>query len=235
MTFGSTSLATSGGSWGDMFVAKLSSSGSWQWAVQVGSSSGVTGWGIAIDSSGDAYVSGTFNETTFGSTSLTSSGSGDMFIAKLSSSGSWHWAVKAGSSGGDGGYDIAIDSSGDAYVSGSFIAIHQDQDMDGFNNTNDRCHDGVINWISDSSNDFDSDGCRDVDEDDDDDNDGIIDSSDSCQKGVLGWTPDLSTDYDTDGCRDVDEDDDDDNDGITDVVILVKGGPQLDIGFIDRS
>ena len=67
VTFGSTSLATSGGSWGDMFVAKLSSSGSWQWAVQVGSSSGVTGWGIAIDSSGDAYVSGTFNETTFGS------------------------------------------------------------------------------------------------------------------------------------------------------------------------
>ena len=42
--------------------------------------------------------------------SLTSSGYGDMFIAKLSSSGSWNWAVKAGSSGGDGGYDIAIDS-----------------------------------------------------------------------------------------------------------------------------
>jgi hypothetical protein len=235
--FGSTSLTSSGGNV-DIFIAKLSSSGSWQWAVKAGGSSGSDGgYGIAVDSSGNAYATGFFRGTaTFGSTSLVSSGSYDIFIAKLSNNGSWQWAVKAGGSSDDYGYGIAVDSSGNAYVTGYFlgtatfgstsltssgdadifIAIHQDQDMDGVNNSVDSCPDGVINWMPDSSTDYDSDGCRDADEDNDDDDDGITDASDACEKGVLGWTSDSLNDYDSDGCRDVDEDDDDDDDEITD-------------------
>ena len=129
----------------------------WGWAVKAGGSAGEIGYGIAVDSSGNAYVTGTFEGTaTFGSTSLTSSGGDDIFIA-----------------------------------------IHQDQDMDGVNNSVDSCPDGVINWMSDSSTDYDSDGCRDADEDDDDDDDGITDASDACEKGVLGWTSDSLNDYDS--------------------------------------
>jgi len=121
VTFGSTSLTASGDY--DIFIAKLSSSGSWTWAVKAGGSTSeyYSGRGIAVDSSGNAYVTGDFQGTaTFGSTSLTSSGGGDIFVAKLSSSGSWTWAVKAGGSSPDLGYGIAIDSSGNAYVTGYF-------------------------------------------------------------------------------------------------------------------
>jgi hypothetical protein len=75
-----------------------------------------------------------------------------------------------------------------------------------------------VGWSSDSSTDYDDDGCQDSDatEDDDDDNDGISDSADDCATGDLGWTSTGATDYDTDGCQDSDEDLDDDNDGALD-------------------
>ena len=99
----------------------MSSGGSWLWTVKAGGSDSDQGSGIAIDSSSNAYITGYFRDTaTFGSTSLNSSGSFEIFVAKLSSSGSWQWAVKAGGSSDDGGYRIAIDSSGNAYITGGF-------------------------------------------------------------------------------------------------------------------
>ena len=85
-----------------------------QWAVKAGSSysggysSG--GGGIAVDSSGNAFVTGHFvlNATTFGNTTLMTSGGSDVYIAKLSSSGEWQWAVRAGGSSWDDGYGIAL-------------------------------------------------------------------------------------------------------------------------------
>lgn len=221
-TFGNTSLS----SWGDdIFVAKLSSNGSWLWAVDAGGAATERGYGIAFDSSGNVYINGFFGGTaTFGSTSLTSDGQSDAFIAKLTSNGSWQWAVKAGGPENEWTLGIAIDSSNNAIVTGPFITIHQDQDMDGINNTNDKCHDGAINWTSDISTDHDKDGCRDADEDDDDDDDGIIDLNDSCPKGVLDWTSSSSIDHDGDGCYDIPEDDDDDNDGVLDGEDYCKTG-----------
>ena len=81
--------------------------------------------GIAVDSSGNAYVTGVFRQTAlFGSTNLTSSGESDIFIAKLSSNGSWQWVIKAGGSSHDWGYGIAVDSSGNAYISGPVSYTH---------------------------------------------------------------------------------------------------------------
>ncbi|PXY74172.1 MAG: hypothetical protein CXX80_07800, partial [Methanobacteriota archaeon] len=118
-TFGSTNLTSSGSD--DVFIAKLSSSGSWQWAVKAGGSNSDKGTGIAVDSSGNAYVAGKFRATsTFGNTSLVSSGNDDIYIAKLSSGGSWQWVVKAGGSSGDSGNGIAVDSNGNSYVTGYF-------------------------------------------------------------------------------------------------------------------
>lgn len=59
----------------------------WQWAAAAGGVDGAYGdygRGIAVDSSGNCYVTGNFYGTaTFGSTSLTSSGGSDIFVAKL--------------------------------------------------------------------------------------------------------------------------------------------------------
>jgi len=119
-TFGTHSITSAGAN--DIFVAKISPTGSWGCAVRAGGSSWDAGRGIALGNSGNVYVTGGFEGTaTFGSsTSLTSSGQSDIFIAKLSSSCTWQSAFKEGGSGGDGGNDITLDSSNKIYVTGYF-------------------------------------------------------------------------------------------------------------------
>ncbi|MFA5498360.1 MAG: SBBP repeat-containing protein [Candidatus Cloacimonadia bacterium] len=118
-SFGSTMLTSNGGR--DIFIAKLDQNGNWLWAEKAGGSELDVGYGIAVDSEGNSYVTGYFCETaTFGSTTLTSSGSEDIFIAKLDQNGNWLWTEKAGGSELDVGYGIAVDSEGNSYVTGCF-------------------------------------------------------------------------------------------------------------------
>jgi Beta-propeller repeat len=82
------------------------------------------GSGVAVDSTGDAYVAGATASTDFPTVSPVQSGNGgggsDAFVAKLNPTGSaLIYATYLGGSGFDGSAGIAIDSSGDAYVSGS--------------------------------------------------------------------------------------------------------------------
>ena len=120
--FGSTSLSSNGGI--DVFVTKLSSSGSWTWAAKAGGSSGDRGHGIDVDSSGNAYVAGKFKGTaSFGSTSITSSGNDDAFLAQISSTGSWVWANGAGGTGDDKAKSVSVGSNGIGYVGGAFRGV----------------------------------------------------------------------------------------------------------------
>jgi hypothetical protein len=120
-SFGTTELTSSGGI--DIFVAKLDSDGNWLWAQKAGGTSDDGGYSIAIDSSGNSYVTGYFHSTaSFGNITLTSSGSYDIFVAKLDSNGNWLWAKKAGGTSDDYGYSITIDFSGNSYVTGYFYS-----------------------------------------------------------------------------------------------------------------
>gem|GEM_PF-7096065 len=68
----------------DIYIARLDSNGNWLWAIKAGSSSADFGYGITSDTDGYAYATGTFKETvSFGSSSLTSGGQSDVFIAKI--------------------------------------------------------------------------------------------------------------------------------------------------------
>jgi hypothetical protein len=82
---------------------------------------------VAVDSSGDAYVTGGFSGSVdFGGTSLTSQGKNDIFIAKYSPTGSLIWAkdLAGTSSTATGvGNGIAVDSKGNAYVTGTFSGM----------------------------------------------------------------------------------------------------------------
>ena len=118
-TFGSYSLISSGSY--DIFVAKMDAIGNWLWATQAGGTSWDQGYGITIDYAGNSYVTGLFRDTvTFGSYSLISSGSYDIFVAKVDSVGNWLWATQAGGINWDQGYGITIDDAENCYVTGYF-------------------------------------------------------------------------------------------------------------------
>ena len=118
-TFGSTTLTNAGST--DVFVAKVDASGSYVWATQAGSSSLDIGYGISTLPDGSAVVTGSFRGTaTFGTTTLTSAGDDDVFVAKVDASGSYVWATQAGSSSDDVGKGISALPDGSAVVTGYF-------------------------------------------------------------------------------------------------------------------
>jgi len=110
---------------GDAFVARLNPAGSGlAYATFLGGSySGEQGWGIAVDPSGAAYVTGeTWSSdfpTTPGAFDTSFNGRGDAFVVKLNAAGSaLTYATFLGGGHDDEGEGIAVDSSGAAYVTG---------------------------------------------------------------------------------------------------------------------
>jgi hypothetical protein len=73
----------------DIFVSKLDSSGNTLWAKSMGGTSDDVGHGIAVDSAGNVYTTGDFQDTSdfdprAGIFNLTSAGGPDIFLSKLS-------------------------------------------------------------------------------------------------------------------------------------------------------
>src|SRR5438876_4733365 len=78
---------------------------------------------IAVDESGDAYVTGQIDSTNFpttpGAFQATSMGGGDAFVPKHNATGSGRvYSTYLGGSNFDAGRGIAVDASGNAYVTG---------------------------------------------------------------------------------------------------------------------
>jgi hypothetical protein len=116
-------MTSAGGS--DLFVAKYSPAGALIWAQRAGGASSDTGYGIALDSTGNVYVAGNFTGTAgFGGTTLTATGGSadtDILVAKLDgATGNFLWAKSAGGTNSDAARSIATDPSGNAYSTGHF-------------------------------------------------------------------------------------------------------------------
>jgi hypothetical protein len=118
-TFGTTTKTSAG--LFDIFVAKYNSSGALQWVQSAGDTSIDEGHGIAVDGSGGVYVTGNYQGTaTFGATTKTSAGGSDIFVARYNSSGALQWVQSAGGTSYDYGNAIAVDGSGNVYVTGRY-------------------------------------------------------------------------------------------------------------------
>jgi Beta-propeller repeat len=109
----------------DVYVAKINpAGGSFVYATYISATGGNNvGNDIAIDAQGNAYVTGKAAGAFFPATSGAydpTQNSLDAFVLKLNAQGnSLLYATYLGGTGADEGYGIAVDSSGDIYVSGS--------------------------------------------------------------------------------------------------------------------
>jgi len=107
----------------DVFVAKLNPAGtSLTYLKILGGAQTDTPRGLAVDASGNVYVTGFTSSTDFPTTAgayrTTSGGNEDAFVFKLNSSGVLVYSTYLGGSGRDFATAIAIDVSGSAYVTG---------------------------------------------------------------------------------------------------------------------
>lgn len=106
-----------------VFVAKLSADGSHLvYATYLGGDDADVGYGIAVDSAGNAYVTGDTRSTDFPLANPVQpklGGAADVFITKLSPDGArLLYSTYLGGSGGERGQGIAVDATGNAYVTG---------------------------------------------------------------------------------------------------------------------
>ena len=109
----------------DAFITKLSADGnSLSYSTYLGGTGSDQGYGIAIDTAGNAYVTGSTGSNDFPTQNPYQAygTSTDAFVTKLSFSDptlSLSYSTYLGGTGSDQGYGIAIDTAGNAYVTGS--------------------------------------------------------------------------------------------------------------------
>jgi Bacterial Ig-like domain (group 3)/Beta-propeller repeat len=128
VTSGAFQTTSHSGNSDSAYATKLNPTGTaLVYSTYLGGSSYNSGWGIAIDAGGSAYVVGETGSTDFPVTSGAfqsanngaANNEGVVFVTKLNPAGtSLVYSTYLGGSGGDTGYAVAIDSNGNAYLTG---------------------------------------------------------------------------------------------------------------------
>jgi len=113
-------IALSDPRWSD-FIAKYDRDGNVHWAKKAGGNlDNNYGCGVAVDPSGNAYLTGAFSDSgVFGGITLLATNQ-DVFVAKYDPLGQVLWVTQAGGDQPDSGRSIATDSAGDIFVTGYF-------------------------------------------------------------------------------------------------------------------
>jgi hypothetical protein len=112
--------ATSSGDTMDVLTVKYDSQGVVQWAVQYDGGSADCGDAVAVDASGNVYVAGqSWTEAGFGD-------QGYVLVIKYNASGVEQWATWYVSGVLNGGFALAVDSSGNVYVAGEHYSSIDD-------------------------------------------------------------------------------------------------------------
>jgi len=97
-----------------------------QWVNPAGGVSYDYGFGLAVDFDGNSFVVGEYRETAyFGALSLTNSfaETSDMYLVKYNPVGNPVWVKRGGGISTDSAKAVAVDASGNVYVTGHFSKI----------------------------------------------------------------------------------------------------------------
>ncbi|HSL88892.1 MAG TPA: choice-of-anchor D domain-containing protein [Ignavibacteriaceae bacterium] len=119
LIFGPTILIPQG--YSDTYIAKFDPDGNPIWAISAGGSESSSGISVTTDNNNNIIVTGYFyTDITFGTTTLTSFGSTDVFVAKFNASGVLLWATQGGGESFDNVNAVTTDGLNNVYVAGSF-------------------------------------------------------------------------------------------------------------------
>ncbi len=101
-------------------VVKLDENGALQFSTYLGGNVSTYGYDIAVDSAGNGYVTGTASGSfpTTPGTVQPPTGGGKAFVTKYGPAGAIVYSTLLGGDGVDGGFAIAVDLAGNAYVTG---------------------------------------------------------------------------------------------------------------------
>ncbi len=106
----------------DAFLAKFDADGNILWSARAGGARSDQGIGLAVDDTGNAYVTGFFEEeATFGTTTTTtlvSEGQLDAFLVRFNPAGEMDWVRSIGGIKRDLASGVGIDSAGRIYIAG---------------------------------------------------------------------------------------------------------------------
>jgi Beta-propeller repeat len=117
--FESSNIISAGSN--DVFLAKYNNNGNLQWVKRAGSDGFEQSYDVKTNGNGDVFITGGFwFNATFETTSITSAGDSDIFLAKYSNDGDLAWVKQAGGTGSDIGYAIVLDGNSTVYVTGVF-------------------------------------------------------------------------------------------------------------------
>ncbi|MBU0479357.1 SBBP repeat-containing protein, partial [bacterium] len=100
---------------GDIFLAKYDPSGNRLWTRMLGSTAGDIAYGITLDQNENIYLTGKTSGNLDGNKNT---GNEDIFLVKYDPSGKKFWTKQIGSKDSDIASSVAIDKSGNIYLSG---------------------------------------------------------------------------------------------------------------------
>ncbi len=101
----------------DAFVTKFDSAGALAYSTYLGGTNIDTGYGISVDSSGSAYLTGSTSSGDFPLVNPIAGTTGGIFVTKMNQAGTG--LVYSTLLGTGTGFDITVDVTGNAYVTGS--------------------------------------------------------------------------------------------------------------------
>lgn len=109
----------------NFFLTKVDPAGKPLWSRTGGGSLIDRGYGVATDQAGNCYVTGSYQSTDaeFDGIKLPQRGNYDLFVAKYDPAGKLVWVETAGGVGYDYGHGVAVDSRGDAIVTGAVVGL----------------------------------------------------------------------------------------------------------------
>jgi hypothetical protein len=151
----STAFPTTGGfdtvvAGTDAFITKLDPNGQIIWSTYLGGTGSDFGAAIAVDTAGNAYVTGQTSSTNFPTTGgfdTTLSGFTDAFVTKVSSGGTLTWSSYLGGTSNDNGTGIGVATNGTVYVGGTTSSTNFPT-LGGFQTTKGASNDGFVTAIN---------------------------------------------------------------------------------------